>query len=99
MNAPAPLSRREFLALAGSLAASAAAGCSQRGGAGAGPPPAEVLIHNARITTLDPARPEASACAVHGGRFVAVGEEAEVLAWRGASTTVIDAGGRRIIPG
>ena len=42
---------------------------------------------------------DASALAVRDGRFVAVGGEADVRAHRGERTQVIDAGGRRIIPG
>jgi predicted amidohydrolase YtcJ len=48
---------------------------------------------------MDSGTPEAQALAVSGGRFVAVGAEAEVMKLATASTTVVDAGGRRIIPG
>ena len=61
--------------------------------------PAELILHNARITTLEPGAPEAEALAVADGRFIAVGTEAEVMPLRGAGTTVIDGGGRRVIPG
>ena len=60
---------------------------------------AELIVTNARIATMDPARPEATALAVAEGRFLAVGDEAAVAAHRGPSTRVIDAGGRRVIPG
>ncbi len=60
---------------------------------------ADLVIHNARITTMDPAQRDATAAAMRGGRFLAVGSDAEVLASTGAGTTVIDAGGRRVIPG
>lgn len=60
---------------------------------------AELIVTNARIATMDPARPEATALAVANGRFLAVGDEAAVAAHRGPSTRVIDAGGRRVIPG
>ncbi len=43
--------------------------------------------------------PAAEALAIIGDRIVAVGSTAEVEAWRGASTKVIDAGGRRVVPG
>jgi predicted amidohydrolase YtcJ len=59
----------------------------------------DLIVHNARIATLDTARPEATALAVRDGRFVGVGSDAEVLAHRTARTTVIDAKGRRVIPG
>lgn len=59
----------------------------------------DLIVHNARISTLQRPGHEARALAVAGGRFVAVGEESEVVALRGTSTRVIDAGGRRVIPG
>jgi hypothetical protein len=60
---------------------------------------AELIITNARVTTLDPALPEAGAVAVRGGRILAVGDDARVRAMASASTRFIDAGGRRVIPG
>src|SRR5438445_6940531 len=60
---------------------------------------AELILHNGRITTLDPKRPEAQAAAVMGGRFTAVGDNAEVLKHRGPKTQVLDLGGRRTLPG
>lgn len=61
--------------------------------------PADLILTNGRITTLDPARPEVSAIAAVGGRFLAVGTEADVVPLRGPKTTVIDLGGRRVVPG
>ncbi len=60
---------------------------------------ADLIIRNARITTLDPKRPAASAIAVAKGVVVAVGDEATVMEKAGSSTRVIDAQGRRLIPG
>src|SRR5260370_22965260 len=60
---------------------------------------AEIILHNSRLTTLDPNQPEAQAAAIVGGRFTAVGDDAEILKHRGAQTRVIDLGGRRTIPG
>ena len=62
-------------------------------------PAADLIIHNAQITTLDKQRPLASAVAMAGGRFVAVGDAAEVMALVGSNTRVIDARARRVIPG
>ncbi|MBC7773070.1 MAG: amidohydrolase family protein, partial [Pyrinomonadaceae bacterium] len=59
----------------------------------------DLIVHNASITTMDPARPEASAVAAASGKFLAVGADAEILALRGPDTRVLDAGGRRVIPG
>ncbi len=60
---------------------------------------ADVIIFNAKITTQNLAQPEAAALAVKGERIYAVGSDAEVLSLKGNSTKVIDAGGRRLIPG
>lgn len=66
---------------------------------GAGNPVPDLIVVNARIATLDDARPEATAFAVKGGTFVAVGDDAEVAALRGDGTRIIDALGRTVIPG
>jgi predicted amidohydrolase YtcJ len=57
-----------------------------------------ILIHG-KIATLDPARPEATAVAIKGGLFQAVGDDREIMALRGPNTRVIDLRGRRVIPG
>ncbi|MEO1103077.1 MAG: amidohydrolase [Pseudomonadota bacterium] len=57
------------------------------------------IIRNARITTFDPNQPEAEALAVRDGLILATGDEADVRAAAGANPTVLDAGGRRVIPG
>ena len=69
-------------------------------GAAAEPrPAADLIVEHARIWTVDPARPEAGAVAVLDGRIVAVGADQEIRAWRGPRTRVVDAGGRRLLPG
>src|SRR4051794_7818942 len=60
---------------------------------------AELAIVSARVRTLDPARPFASAVAVRDGTIVAVGDDAEVRARCDARTEVIHAGGQALIPG
>ena len=69
------------------------------GAIGAGRPAADLIVTNARVWTVDPKRPEAEALAVLDDRLVAVGDRAEVEGWRGSSTDVIDARGRRVLPG
>jgi predicted amidohydrolase YtcJ len=63
------------------------------------PPPADLILLHGRLTTLDERRPVASAAAIREGRFVAVGADAEVMAYQGDTTQVIDVGGRTVIPG
>jgi hypothetical protein len=62
-------------------------------------PGADLIVHNAKILTGNPAQPEASALAVESGRMYSVGTDADVLELKDANTQVIDAGGRRLIPG
>ena len=58
---------------------------------------ADLILHNGRITTLDPKYPQANNVAIKGGRIVGV-DDAESYA-RGPATRVIDLKGRRLIPG
>ncbi len=56
----------------------------------------DLVVRNARVLTMDPARPRAEAVAIAGGRIVAVGG-AEVAATPAARA--IDARGRTLLPG
>jgi predicted amidohydrolase YtcJ len=61
---------------------------------------ADTIVFAAKLTTLDGGGPDtATAFAVRGERFVAVGDEVQVMRSRGVHTRLIDAGGRRVIPG
>jgi predicted amidohydrolase YtcJ len=60
---------------------------------------ADLIVTNAKIWTGNPQLREAEALAVIGERIVEVGRAADVADWHGASTRVIDAGGRRVVPG
>jgi predicted amidohydrolase YtcJ len=60
---------------------------------------ADLIVYDANVTTLDGRTTEAQAFAVVGEMFVAVGNTPEVMRFRGDQTVVIDAGGRRVIPG
>ena len=62
-------------------------------------PAADLIITNAEVWTVDKARPTAQAVAVLGERIVAVGSNAEIDAWRGSNTRVIDASGKLLLPG
>jgi len=59
----------------------------------------DLIVHNAKVTTLDEERRDATAFIVRGGKFAAIGADAEVLRQRTPSTRVVDAQGRRVIPG
>jgi len=94
------LSRRAFLHVgatgvaAGLAATLAAGGLSAQPSAGA-----DLILFNGRMATQDARRSFAAAVAIRAGRFVAVGTDAEVMAYRGEQTQVIDVGGRTVIPG
>ena len=62
-------------------------------------PPADVIVHNARIYTADLNRPTASAIAVRGDRIAMVGDDVSVLRLRGDETRVVDAAGTAVVPG
>lgn len=65
---------------------------------GAASPP-DLILHNAVVHTVDPARPRAGAVAIDDGRFVAVGESAEILASAGPETEIVDLRGMTVLPG
>jgi predicted amidohydrolase YtcJ len=58
---------------------------------------ADLAVTNARIYTVNPKQPMASAIAVRQGKILAVGDD--LSRYVGTSTQVIDAGGATIIPG
>jgi predicted amidohydrolase YtcJ len=60
---------------------------------------ADTIVIDGNVVTMDPARPRARAFAVYDGRFVAVGDDAEVRAFAGPRTRVVEAGGRTVVPG
>ena len=59
----------------------------------------DMIITGARVLTMDEVLPRAQAVAVAGGRIVAVGSDAEVMALAGPDTQVVRAGGRTLLPG
>ena len=60
---------------------------------------ADLVITRATIWTGNPAEPSAEAVAVIGDRIVDLGGADAIDRWRGANTTVLDAEGRRLVPG
>lgn len=96
--------RRTFIGTAaagvGLLAMSPLAACaaSRRITQGVGSA-ADLVLLNGRVTTMDPAAPEATALAAKNGRFIAIGTDEEIRAFVGTGTRVVDAKGHRVIPG
>ncbi len=77
----------------------AAAGARAQEDAIATPGPADLVVHNAIVHTLDPTAPRARALAARDGRLVFVGDDAGALALRGEGTRVLDLGGATVLPG
>lgn len=63
-----------------------------------GQTPDTIYVHG-RIVTVDPRFSIAEAMAVAGGKFVAVGQTAEIRKLAGPATRVIDLRGRTVVPG
>ena len=61
--------------------------------------PADVVLRNGTIVTMDSTTPRAQAIAVTGDRITALGSNADIQPYVGPSTQVIDLGGRLAIPG
>jgi predicted amidohydrolase YtcJ len=61
--------------------------------------PPTLILHHARIYTVDAANTVAEAIALQGDRIVRVGSDADVLKLRASSTRVIDLGGATVLPG
>jgi predicted amidohydrolase YtcJ len=61
--------------------------------------PAELVLTNGKIVTVETAGSQAQAVAVRGDRIVALGSSAEVKRYIGPSTQVIDLQGQLVIPG
>lgn len=61
--------------------------------------PAELILNNGKILTMDAGRPEATAIAIRGDRIVAVGTDAEIDRFRGEGTRLVDLAGKTAMPG
>ena len=81
-------SRREFVAHVGGVAL-----------LGWKPLPPELILYNGHVITVDAARPRAQAVAIAGGRFLAVGSNADVRNLATRATRLVDLAGRTVVPG
>ncbi len=61
--------------------------------------PADLVIHNGKVVTVDDAVPQGEGIVINGDRIVLVGSNAEVEAYIGPDTEVIDLQGNLAIPG
>jgi len=61
--------------------------------------PADMVVRNGKIATMDAEKPEVRALAIRGDAIAATGTEAEIQPYIGPDTKVIDLGGMLAIPG
>lgn len=80
---------------AAAVLVAALAACSGPGAAGPG---GDIVFRNGRIYTVDPARSWAEAVVISDGRIANVGPNAGADAFVGSKTTVVDLGGRVMMP-
>ncbi|WP_082056521.1 amidohydrolase [Pseudomonas sp. 10-1B] len=98
-------SRRKFLGVASTLALGSVLGRNavaeilRTGESTVTDSVPEIIFRNGQITTLDRAKPVASAVAIKDGKFLAVGEDQEIMALAGSGTRVIDLKRRSVLPG
>src|SRR5882757_4942367 len=59
----------------------------------------DLVVINAKITTMDPVMPKAEAFAVLGDRFLAVGSTTDMKSLAGPKTRIYDAKGMMVTPG
>ncbi len=62
-------------------------------------PNADVIFTNGKIVTVDTNFSIAQALAVKEGKLIAVGTNADALAFRGSNTKLVDLAGKTVIPG
>jgi hypothetical protein len=60
---------------------------------------ADVILHNAKVVTVDKLFSIRQAIAVQGNKILAVGSDADVLKLKGARTEMVDLKGRMVLPG
>ena len=61
--------------------------------------PADLVLRNGKIVTMDSANPQGQAVAITGDKITAVGSDADIQKYVGPSTKVIDLQGHLAIPG
>ena len=84
-----PTSRREFLRRLGAAALWLPLDRSEP----------DVILYNANVWTVNARQPQAQAIAISGGRFLAIGTNADVLPLASGSAKKIDLAGKTVLPG
>src|SRR6185312_2605340 len=60
---------------------------------------ADLIVHHAKVVTVDAKFSVAEALAVKDGKIAAIGTVAEVMKLKGPGTKLLDAGGKTVLPG
>jgi predicted amidohydrolase YtcJ len=90
--------RRSFLESVGFTAATVGSGWASFAQAAENKAAPDLIVINAKVTTMDPAQPRAEGFAVLKDRFLAVGSTTEMKALAGPKTRVYDAKGMMVTP-
>ena len=61
--------------------------------------PAEFVLTNGKVVTVEDGVPDAQAVAASGGKIIAIGTNADIKKFVGPKTEVVDAKGQLVIPG
>jgi len=77
------------------LGAATAAGACARGSQ----PAADLIVTHGAVWTGERGQPDATGVAIVADRIAAVGTADDIERWHGPNTRVVDAGGRRVVPG
>lgn len=91
-------SRRDFLNL-GAAGVAGLTSAAWAGAAAAADTDADLVVFNAKVYTVDPRLPQASAFAVKGDRFMAVGGNDDIKGLIGKNTRTYDAKQMTVVPG
>ena len=65
----------------------------------AGAQPADLIIRNGKIVTLEPDKPVVQALAARAGKIIALGNNQDLHSYIGPTTKIIDLNGRLAVPG
>ena len=62
-------------------------------------PAADLILHNAKVVTVNPEQPEARLVAIRRGKILAATRNDDIDTFKGSRTKVIDCEGRTVVPG
>ncbi|MEI7599623.1 MAG: amidohydrolase [Aestuariivirga sp.] len=95
LTAGVSTNRRTFLAYAASLALVGGTGATAQAAAAL----ADVIFHNGNVYPMSAPGAKAEAVAIAGGQIIAVGTTADIMAFKGPATQIVDLAGRTLLPG